>query len=195
MRKLTCIAAFFALAFSCANKVEIKKSDLFHESLKGKVKMIEEHYFGAFGTAEATEKGSLANSIMIEFNEEGFRLISGSYTETHYNAEGLKDTIKNLDTNGKCLSYFVNSFNDRGQITRTLMYDEDFNPVYTWVYEYDNEDNIYQDATFDAVGTRLNHNRYLYEKDAHRNWVKRITINAQTNEPMQITERKITYFN
>ncbi|MDR1724908.1 MAG: hypothetical protein LBR28_00745 [Bacteroidales bacterium] len=174
--------------------VENHKTDWFHDGLKAKVKSIEEKYYGAFGNLSDAQKGELSNTVLISYDENGFQIVNKNVIVVHYNSNGLKDTITNLDNNGKMSSRFVNTYDVNNHLARTLMYDENGNPLYTWIYEYDTADNIKEEALYNAVGTQINHSRYIYSFDTNGNWTKKVIINTDTEEPVQIIERTLTYY-
>ncbi|MDR1847830.1 MAG: hypothetical protein LBR17_06920 [Bacteroidales bacterium] len=194
MRKITFIIAFFALVFSCSQKETIQKNDWFHDCLKGEVKTIEESYFGASGTAEKTEKGALSTKVIISYDKNGYRIENRDKIKVHFNAAGLKDTIINIDGNGVMESKFINGFNENNELIMTQMFDKNGNPVYTWKYEYDTNNCLIMETLYNAVGTQMSSNRFVYENDSKGNWIKKVIISEDSNEPLQVIERSITYY-
>ncbi|MDR0790055.1 MAG: hypothetical protein LBO06_04585 [Bacteroidales bacterium] len=201
MKKRVLIVALFGLAlcYGCskndtATQESIKKNDWFHDGLKGKVKSTQDSYYGAFGSSQAAERGEFSTQTTTSYDTNGYRVTNDNSIQNHYNAAGLKDTIINLDDNGAMASKFINTYNNNDYVIQTMMYDHSGNPLYTWLYEYDSTDNVNEEALYNATGTKISHTRYLYDFDTNGNWIRKVIISVEEDEPLQIIERKIIYF-
>ena len=201
MRKIVLIVALLCLAlcYGCSksdvvSQDGIKKNDWFHDGLKGKVKSTQDSYYGAFGSAEAAQKGDFSAQTTTSYDKNGFRIVENNSIKSHYNSMGLKDTVINLDENGAMSSKFINTYNNDGYVMQTMMYESNGNPLYTWLYDYDSTNNVKEEALYGATGAKINHNRYLYDFDSTGNWIKKVIIAVEEGEPLQIIERKIIYF-
>ncbi|MDR1006929.1 MAG: hypothetical protein LBL74_08750 [Bacteroidales bacterium] len=171
-----------------------KRTDWFHDGLKGEVKQIEESYYGASGMLANVERGAFSHKTTIHYDQKGFLTDQSQPVKVHYNAEGLKDTVINLDSNGSMHSKFVNEFGKDGLVTQTRMFESNGNPIYTWVYEYDANDNVVKEGLYNAVGTQLSVNVFSYNFDDKGNWIRKFVLSSQNQEVLQIIERTITYY-
>jgi len=85
-------------------------------------------------------------------------------------------------------------YDKNGKVIQTYMFDQHQNPVFTWAYDYDKEGNVKEESLYNAVAVLISHSKFLYEFDKNGNWIRRTTISADKNEPIQMVERKIIYF-
>ena len=113
------------------------------------------------------------------------------------------DEYWNYSSGGKLIEYgkFDNGskdkfnewkYNQNGCLIKKIQYRNDY--PYIIKYKVDEKCNIIKYTGIDKEGHVGDKLRYGYEFDAVGNWVKKIEINALTNDTMKIEAREIEYY-
>lgn len=160
-RKQLLFALFAILVFAACSKTEDKKTGWSEYDLKGKVQnLCIKDYAAEMAFGELT-KGTLKDSIIVSFSEEGKVLQVLYYSFKDEKAETITKTIMSYAGNSTTIDRYENdtlsrkiicTYTDFGEIEKEISYDSNGKMIWKEDYTYNEKEKLEEKNVFDDEG-------------------------------------------
>jgi hypothetical protein len=146
--------------------------------------------------------GSLISITKYKYNDQGQMIEQNGYSDDKltyaisykYDSSGFKvEENSSFSANNSANQKLLFTYDSRGNEIKSVAMKDDKKSNYSFTYGYNDSDNVVSENFYDANGNMLTWSSYKYlEYDKAGNWIKRIKF--KNDEPVEITEREIEYY-
>jgi hypothetical protein len=141
---------------------------------------------------------SLGNMIEMAFYKRNDNLSEKHYFKYNSKRERIEESNYSGFGSREWLHKFL-KYDNNGKVLEYISYESNSSdPDDRYVYKYDDNGNITDlKEYFIYSGSLFSVKKYLYDYDAHGNWIRRTSLEGSDLtdcQPTEITERQITYY-